>query len=132
MSCRTNCCKTIVLVLLAMAILAVPAFAGNCIGDVSRANSCTAGDVSIAAVDSTTVNVFQGGIPNTNQCIEHGTFSFTAKFEVKTTSKSARSNIGVFFGTGQANAFNGTCSNAILTPQYPCAFTGNPPVSTAM
>jgi len=127
MSCRT-CCRNVslVLALLALAVLATPAFAGNCIGDVSRANSCSAGDVRIAAVDSTTVNVFQGGIPHTNQCIEHGTFSFTADFEVKTTSNSARSNIGIFFGTGQASAFSGTCTDRILSPRYPCAYIPDP------
>ncbi len=83
MSCRTNCCKTFlfVLALLALAIMPTPASAtGNCLADVSKANSCSANDVSIAAVLSNTVNVFQGGIPGTNQCIEQGNFSFTATF----------------------------------------------------
>ena len=134
MSCRTNCCKTFlfVLALLALAIMPTPASAtGNCLADVSKANSCSANDVSIAAVLSNTVNVFQGGIPGTNQCIEQGNFSFTATFEVKTTSSSTRSNVGIFFGTGQNNALSGTCTNAILSPTHACAFAGNPPVSTA-
>ena len=132
MSCRTNCCKTFSLIfaLLAMAIVAAPALGqNNCLKDVSRANSCTANDVSIAAVKNGTVNVYSGGIPGTNQCIEHGQFSFTAEFEVKTTSSSTRSNIGIFFGTGQNSALSGTCTNQILAPLHPCAFVNN--VSTA-
>src|SRR3954465_14434314 len=118
MSMTTGCCKklSVVFVLLAVAIMAAPAFAGNCLKDVSRANSCTANDVSVAAVKNSTVNVYSGGIPGTNQCIEHGQFSFTAEFEVKTTSSSTRSNIGIYFGTGQNSALTGTCTNQILAP----------------
>ena len=131
MSRRTCCSKTVlfVSVLLALAVVATPAFAGNCLKDVSRANSCTANDVSLAAVLSNTVNVYKGGIPGTNQCIEKGTFSFTATFEVKTTSSSTRSNIGIYFGTGQNSALSGTCTNQILAPLHPCAFVNG--VSTA-
>ena len=127
---RTNCCRAFLLALLATAILAAPAFAqNNCMADVSKANSCTAGDVSTAGVLSNSVNVYSGGIPGTNQCIEHSQFSFTATFEIKTTSSSTRSNIGVFFGTGQSNALHGTCTNQILAPQHPCAYVNG--VSTA-
>ena len=126
MSCRTKCCMTFVFVLLALAIVATPAFAGNCLKDVSRANSCTANDVSIAAVLGNTVNVYQGGIVGTNQCIEKGKFSFTATFEVKTTSSSTRSNIGIFFGTGQNNALSGSCTNDILSPTHPCGYIPDP------
>jgi len=128
----TSCCKkfSLIFALLAMAILVAPAFAqNNCLKDVSRANSCTANDVSIAAVQSSSVNVYQGGIVGTNQCIEKGKFSFTATFEVKTTSSSTRSNIGIFFGTGQNSALNGTCTNQILAPLHPCAFVNG--VATA-
>ena len=120
MSFRKRC-----LILLPGAILFTSAAYGqgaaNCLGDVSRANSCSANDVSIAAVKQGSVNVFQGGIAGTNQCIAGGTFSFTADFEVKTTSSSTRSNIGIFFGTGQSNALHGTCTDAILSPQHSCA-----------
>lgn len=128
MNCRTGSCKTlsIIFALLAMAIMATPAFAGNCLKDVSRANSCTANDVSVAAVLGSSVDVYQGGIVGTNQCIEKGKFSFTADFEVKTTSSSTRSNIGIFFGTGQNSALSGTCSNAILAPNHPCAYIPDP------
>jgi hypothetical protein len=131
MSCPTRCCRkpSLIFALLVMAILATPAFAGNCLKDVSKANSCSANDVSIAAVKNGTVNVYSGGIPGTNQCIEHGQFSFTAEFEVKTTSSSTRSNIGIFFGTGQNSALSGTCTNQILAPTHPCAFVNG--VSTA-
>src|SRR5260370_26544 len=123
MSWRTCCCKKLSLVfaVLAMAVMAAPAFAqNNCLKDVSRANSCTANDVSLAAVLGNTVNVYHGGIVGTNQCIEKGKFSFTATFEVKTTSTSTRSNIGIYFGTGQNNALNGTCSKSIPTPKHWC------------
>ena len=132
MSCPTSCCRRLSLIfaLLVMAILAAPALGqNNCLKDVSRANSCSANDVSVAAVKNGTVNVYSGGIAGTNQCIEHGQFSFTAEFEVKTTSSSTRSNIGIFFGTGQNSALSGTCTNQILAPLHPCAFVNN--VSTA-
>lgn len=126
MSCRTyGCSKKIswVVLLLAVAIFAMPAFgqANNCLKDVSRANSCTANDVSVAAVKNGTVNVYQGGLGGGNSCIAGGQFSFTAEFEVKTTSSSTRSNIGIFFGTGQNNAQSGTCTDAILAPPHSCA-----------
>jgi hypothetical protein len=133
MSCRIGCRKLmIILALLAMAILAVPAFAasGTCVGDVSPAKSCSAGDVSIAALDGSSVKVFSGGIAGTNKCIAGGTFSFTADFEVKTTSSSTRSNVGVFFGSGQNNALHGTCTDAILTPLHPCAFVNGTATAT--
>ena len=131
MSCKTDCYKklSLIVAVLAMAMTATTAFAGNCLKDVSKANSCSANDVSVAAVKNGTVNVFSGGIPGTNQCIEHGQFSFTAEFEVKTTSSSTRSNVGIFFGTGQNSALTGTCTNQILAPQHPCAFVNG--VSTA-
>ena len=57
MSCRTNCCKkfTFVFALLAMAVLAAPAFAQTCLqNEYNRVNkqklNCTANDVRIAKV----------------------------------------------------------------------------------
>src|ERR1700747_3086504 len=128
MRCRKKCRKKVPLlfVLLTLAVFASPAIASNCLKDVSKANSCSANDVSIAAVKNNTVNVFSGGIPGTNQCIEHGQFSFTAEFEVKTTSSSTRSNIGIFFGTGQNSALTGTCTNDILSPTHPCGYIPDP------
>lgn len=125
MSFRTSCCKLLfVVVLLAMAFLAAPAFAQNCLQDVYTATSgqtagCTAGDVRIAAV--TGVQVI-GGVGN--KCLAGQQFSFIADFEILTTSKSSRSNIGLYFGTGtganQNGALSGTCTDAIISPQHPC------------
>lgn len=132
MSCRTSCRNlSLVLALLALVTLAAPAFAtgnGLCITDAYNSFngthknlSCTAGDVKVAAVKQGSVNVFQGGVTgHPNECISGTSFSFTAQFEIVTTSSSARSNIGIFFGDG-TTALTGTCTDAILAPQYPCA-----------
>jgi hypothetical protein len=120
MSCRTNCCKTFlfVFVLLAMAVLATPAFGQTCLqqeyNQVNHQNlNCTANDVRVAKV----INVRdpQSGVPITT-CTP-GTFPFTADFLVQTTSSSSRSNIGLYFQTDPtaANALTGTCSDNIIT-----------------
>jgi hypothetical protein len=127
MCCRTNCCRklTLILVLLAMAILAVPAFAQNCLQDEFTASGggklqCTANDVSIAAVKNVQVI---GGVGN--KCLAGQLFSFIADFEILTTSKSSRSNVGLYFGTGtganQKGALSGACTDSIIAPQHPCA-----------
>jgi hypothetical protein len=112
--------------------MATPASAqaNNCVGDVGPAKSCSANDVSVADVLDNTVNVFQGGVPGTNKCFAGGKFSFTATFEVKTTSNKTRSNIGIFFGTGQNNALHGTCTDDILSPLHPCAPVNGVPSAT--
>ncbi len=128
MSCRTGCCRKLsfVLALLALAILAAPAFAQNCLQDEYTASGggklqCTANDVSIAAVKN--VTIISGGVGD--KCLAGQTFSFTADFEILTTSKSSRSNIGLYFGTGttasQIGALSGTCTDSIIAPPHPCS-----------
>src|ERR1700746_2072757 len=100
MNCRTNCSKTFVFVLLAMAILAVPAFAANtCIQNEyilsqgvsatgttgSTKLNCTANDVSIAGINN--ITDLQGNPLTT--CFQGSTFSFIADFEIKTTSSQS-------------------------------------------
>jgi hypothetical protein len=128
MCCRTNCCKklSLIIALLAMAVLAAPAFAQNCLQDEftlagnSQNVNCTAGDVRIAAVKNVQVI---GGVGN--KCLAGQPFSFIADFEILTTSKSSRSNVGLYFGTGtgpnQIGALKGTCTDSIIAPQHPCA-----------
>jgi len=126
MSCRTNCCKKLSLIfaLVAMAILAAPASAQTCLQDEFTASGggnavCTANDVSIAAVKNVQVI---GGVGN--KCLAGQQFSFIADFEILTTSKSSRSNIGLYFGTGtganQNGALSGTCTDSIIAPRHPC------------
>src|SRR5712692_8273320 len=109
----------------AMAVMAAPASAQNCLQNEFTASGatqtlqCTANDVRVAAVDNTSINIFSGGTGN--KCIPGQSFSFTADFEILTTSKSSRSNIGIYFGTGQANALSGTCSNSIIAPLHACS-----------
>jgi hypothetical protein len=128
MNFRNCCCRkySLVLGLLAVAILATPAFAGNCLQDEftaagnSQSVNCTANDVSIAAVKNVQVI---GGVGN--KCLAGQPFSFIADFEILTTSKSSRSNVGLYFGTGtgasQKGALSGTCTDSIIAPQHPCA-----------
>jgi hypothetical protein len=125
MSSITCCCKklSLVLALLALVIVAAPAFAqGNCLQDEYTASGggsvvCTANDVQLAAVKNVQVI---GGVGN--KCIAGSTFSFLADFEVVTTSKSSRSNIGLYFGTGtgttQNGALSGTCTDSIIAPPH--------------
>lgn len=128
MNSRTGCIRA-VFALVAAAVTATPAFAtGTCVQDeynsfngTNKTLSCTANDVSLATASN--VVVFQGGLNDgSNKCIAGSPFSFTANFAIKTTSSSARSNIGVFFaGAGQTQAKTGTCSSAILAPVHSCA-----------
>lgn len=133
----TRCITSKWFVLPALALLAVAftprpasAQANNCLADVGPAKSCSANDVSIAAVQASSVNVFQGGFVGTNKCIAGGSFSFTADFEIKTTSNKARSNIGIFFGTGQNNALSGTCTDNIIAPPHSCAYVNGTATAT--
>lgn len=125
MSCRTGCCKKLsfVFALLALAVLAAPAFAqSNCLQDEYTASGggklqCTANDVQLAAVKNVQVI---GGVGN--KCLAGQTFSFIADFEVVTTSSKTRSNIGLYFGTGvganQIGALSGSCSDSIIAPLH--------------
>jgi len=105
--------------MLAIVMVAVPAFAGNCLQDeynltAKQTLGCTANDVRVAKV----INVRDPvtGLPKTT-CTP-GTFAFLADFLVQTTSSSARSNIGLYFQKDPtaASALSGTCSDNILTP----------------
>jgi uncharacterized repeat protein (TIGR01451 family) len=120
--------------LLAMAIMAGPAFAqgGNCLqneynifsgaaaGSTSQslALNCTANDVRVAQV--TNVTDLNGNPLKT--CFEGSTFSFLADFEIVTSSTSSRSNIGLYFATqNQPDALRGSCVDNIISPQHTCA-----------
>jgi hypothetical protein len=119
--------------LLAMAIMAGPAFAqgGNCLQNEynifngaaagstnnSLALNCTANDVRVAQV--TNVRDLNGAVLTT--CFEGSTFNFLADFEIVTSSTSSRSNIGLYFATqGQADALTGSCVDNIISPQHQC------------
>ena len=131
--------RTLSLLLITTAALlgfsAEPASAqsGTCLQDQYAAAgntqnlNCTANDVSIAAV--TGVTIISGGVGN--KCIAGQPFTFVADFEILTTSKSSRSNIGLYFGTGtgssQNGALSGVCTDAVLSPTYQC--TGDPSVT---
>jgi hypothetical protein len=129
MNCRTNCCKTVlvVFVLLAMAIVATSAFAANPVNNVCLQNeynfvqkqklNCTANDVSIAQV--TNIRGLDG--KPLNSCIGGSTFDFIADFTIKTTSSQARENIGLYIATNSTTqALTGSCDNNIITPQHQC------------
>jgi hypothetical protein len=122
MSLRT-CCRNVSLicVLLALVILAAPAFAGNtCLQDeynnvAKQKLNCTANDVRVAeAVNIRDLN----GAPLTT-CIQGQTFDFIADFEIVTSSTSSRSNIGLYFATDNvtsALASGGSCVDNIIPP----------------
>lgn len=125
MSCRTSCCKklSIIFALLALAVLAAPAFAQTCLqNEYNQVNkqklNCTANDVSIAKVtnirDPLTGNAL-------TSCILGATFNFLADFEVKTTSSQARENIGLYIATNSlTQALTGACVDNIISPQHQC------------
>ncbi len=132
MSSRT-CCRNVslVLALLALAILAAPAFAGNtCLQDeynnvTKQKLNCTANDVRVAEA----VNIRDlSGNPLTT-CIQGATFDFIADFEIVTSSTSSRSNIGLYFATDNvtsALASGGSCVDNIIPPvNHPCAGAPN-------
>src|SRR5438552_16743333 len=85
MSFRTACCKksSLIFALLAMAILAAPAFAQTCLQDEynkvqKQKLNCTANDVRIAKV----TNIRDPLTGNTlTSCIGGSTFNFLADFE---------------------------------------------------
>jgi len=124
MSFRTICCKTVVVVLalFAIAILTVPAFAGDpCVQTAFGSKVvCTANDVRIAFADNPR---HLDGTPfdATHGCQKDSTFSFIADFHVVTTA-TARENIGLYFQTsGSGNAITGatgTCSDNIIAPPH--------------
>jgi hypothetical protein len=96
--------------------------APNCLQDefsltATQKLSCTANDVRVAAVTN---------IRNTNgtplpACNSGDTVSFLADFLVVTSSKSSRSNIGLYFGTAaQGTALTGTCTDAVIALPHAC------------
>src|SRR6266550_3092340 len=128
MSLRT-CCRSVSLicVLLALAILATPAFAGNtCLQDeynnvAKQKLNCTANDVRVA--EATNIRDLNGAPLTT--CFEGTTFSFIADFEIVSSSTSSRSNIGLYFATDNqtsALAKGGSCVDNIIPPaNHACA-----------
>src|SRR6266567_3164926 len=133
-------CTVFALSLLGILTLAAPAFAqvvpNNCLQDEYKAagNSqtlgCTAGDVKVAKV----INVRDLGGNALTTCTAGSSFNFIADFLVQTTSTSARSNIGLYFGTGDVNtqttALTGTCSDNIIPPTHTCTNTSGTVNST--
>ena len=122
MSFRTCCRKlSFVFALLAMAVLAAPAFAQNCLLDQYRkVNSqplnCTANDVRVArAINTRNLD----GSARTD-CFPGETFNFIADFLVQTSSNKTRSNIGLYFAVGdptvQTQALTGSCSDNVIAP----------------
>ena len=148
------------LVLLAVAFLPTPASAqvaqGTCLqdefnvfnGDTSTtcaaspssvALGCSAGDVSVSTVAPSSVH----NITNPNlgaSCFQNLPFDFVAEFEIVTTSRSSRSNVGLYFATlppcsatvttncnppepahsspgGTSGALCGKCSDNIISPR---------------
>jgi hypothetical protein len=121
----TSCCKTLlIIVVLAMAILALPAFAqNNCLQDeynkftgVSDANcaktassnllNCTAGDVSISQVDPASIVVLNNTVGG-NTCIQGSSFNFIGDFDILTQANAVnsggRDNVGLYFSNNLNN-----------------------------
>src|SRR6266852_3401807 len=102
MSFRTSCKKfSLIFALLAVAVLAAPAFAQTCLqNEYNLVNkqklNCTANDVRIAEV--TNIRDPQTGL-TLSSCIGGTTFSFLADFKIVTTSSQARENIGLYIAT---------------------------------
>jgi hypothetical protein len=134
MRMTTGCCKTFlfVFVLLAMAILAVPAVAQNCIQNeynlqqgvsatstaASNALNCTANDVRIAQVSNVRDPIT--GAPLTT-CVAGSTFNFIADFKIVTSSDKPRENIGLYIATNsQTQALTGSCVDNIISPAHAC------------
>jgi hypothetical protein len=145
MNCRTNCSKTFlfVLVVLALAIMATPAFAGSadptlCLqtqyNQVQKQKlNCSANDVRVASVSN--VTDLAGNTIST--CIEGSTFSFIANFQVITTANAqnagGRDNIGLYFQTDPTKTdalFGATCTDDIIAQNHPCATSGPAASST--
>jgi hypothetical protein len=123
MSCRT-CCRSfsLICVLLALAVLAVPAFAqnpnlclqnqynafvgqtGSCTSTPSNNSlGCTANDVSVSQIPQSSINVISGGQNNPPTCFSGGNVTFTAAFDILTTANAAnaggRDNVGLYLAT---------------------------------
>ena len=134
--CITSRWLVLFAVALAMGVMPTSAFAQgapaqNCIQNewnISQGSSstctsgscslnCTANDVSIAQV----VNIRDLNGNQLVNCTENDQFNFIADFKVLTTSKSTRSNIGLYIAeTGttvnDALSVNNTCADNIIPP----------------
>lgn len=120
MSSRTNCCKTFVLLLLAMAVFAVPVFAqsnpapNNCLLNQYQSFQglsaacpakdplqCTANDVAISQVPAGDITILGGGLNNPPRCFQGQNFQFIAVFDIFTnanaTNSGGRDNVGLYF-----------------------------------
>jgi len=124
MSSRTSFKKlSFVLALLAMAVLAAPAFAQTCLQDeynlVNKQKlNCTANDVRIAEV--TNIRDPLTGL-TLSSCIGGSHFNFIADFKIVTTSSQERENIGLYVSTSsQTQALTGSCVDNIISPQHQC------------
>lgn len=97
---------------------------GNCMQNeyndagFTQTLNCTANDVQIARV--TDIRDPVTGNPITT-CNLGGSFNFLADFIVVTTSKSSRSNIGLYFAIDGGNAKTGQCVDSIIAPQHDCS-----------
>lgn len=128
--CYLRCAPLLAVPLLMMAAT-MPAFGQNCLQDEYTAGgdtqtlNCTANDVQLAAVKNVNVLDNNGNPTNDNKCLAGTQFSFIADFEIVTTAKQSRSNIGVYFGTGtgstQNGALSGVCTDSIIAPLHTCA-----------
>jgi len=115
MSCRTSCCKTLVLVLFAMAAMllqATPAYSQGCLADVDSTiakhlggSTCTANDVRLAQA----VNPRDAQGNPISTCFAGTSFSFIADFKVVTTATN-RENIGFYMRTDGITPTGATCS----------------------
>ena len=103
---------TIVIAVLALSLQASLASAQTCLQDeysltATQKLTCSANDVKVAKV----INVRDlNGVPLPS-CNANSTFNFIADFLVQTSSKSSRSNIGLYFATQQSSALKGQCSD---------------------
>jgi hypothetical protein len=108
-----------VFVLLAVAILALPAFAQTCLQDrynqfvsqtgactstpSSNTLNCTANDVGIAQIPQNSIHVISGGTNNPPSCFTGGTVTFTADYDILTTANAAKSggrdNVGLYLAS---------------------------------
>src|ERR1700747_1030496 len=107
MSCRTYCGNlSLVLALLALVILAAPAFAqnpapNNCflnqyqsfqgLSSACPAHDplqCTANDVAIAQVPAGDITILNGGLNNPPRCFQGSNFQFIAVFDIFTNANA--------------------------------------------
>ncbi len=115
----------VLVVLLTAALLPATSSAQTCLQDeYNKVNSqklnCTANDVRVAKA----INVRDLSGNALTSCINGSKFNFIADFLVTTSSTSSRSNVGLYFSTGDINtqptALTGSCSDNIIPPTHKC------------